>query len=59
MVAYISRAHVKVAWDETVGKSWTQKNRDSDENGHWSMAIWLYRVATGEWGDGTRSVIIG
>ena len=59
MVAYISRAHVKVAWDGTVGKSWTQKKRDSDETGHWSLAICLYRVAAGEWGDGTRSVIIG
>ena len=59
MVAYISRAHVKVAWDGTVGKSWTQKNRDSDEmvTGHWLFGCkGLLRVIGG---DGTRSVIIG
>ena len=51
------RAHVKVAWDGTLGKSQTQKDRDREECDHWlAGCIGLLQIDV-EWGDGTRSVL--
>ena len=51
------RAHVKVAWDGTLGKSQSPKEWEREESDHWlAGCIGLLQIDI-EWGDGTRSII--
>ena len=51
------RAHVKVAWDGTLGTSKTAKEMDRDECDHWLAGCAGLLQVDLEWGDGRRSVL--
>ena len=54
---YTLRVHAKVAWDGTLGKSWTCKGRDREESDHWLAGCLGILQVDIEWGDGTRSIL--
>ena len=54
---FILRAHVKVAWDGTLGTSKTAKEMDRDESDHWLAGCAGLLQVDLELGDGRRTVL--